>query len=107
MASAGALLQLGVTLTALATWWCLERLVRRLGRSWVEGGRAGAAIGCCAAGKGLILLPAPPPWWGSPACWRSTPWPVSGAFPMPCPRPFTLQHWQRALPLAGPANRRW
>ncbi|WP_404298532.1 ABC transporter permease [Halomonas sp.] len=103
MASAGALLQLGVTLTALATWWGLEGMVRRLGRGWVAGGHRRSGEGALrAAGKTLILLAAGTALIGIAGLainslagfWR---------FPDGLPQTFTLQHWQRALPsLAGP-----
>ncbi|MFQ3787987.1 ABC transporter permease [Halomonas sp. A29] len=103
MASAGALLQLGVTLTALLLWWGLECLVRRLGRRWVEGGqRRGGERALHVAGKTLILLAATIAMVGIVGLainslagfWR---------FPDSLPVTFTLQHWQRALPsLAGP-----
>ncbi|MCI0509567.1 putative thiamine transport system permease protein [Chromohalobacter marismortui] len=39
MASAGAMLQLLLTLTALLIWWTLERLVARVSRGWCRDGR--------------------------------------------------------------------
>ncbi|WP_444999586.1 ABC transporter permease [Halomonas mongoliensis] len=103
MASAGALLQLGVTAAALASWWGLECLVRRLGRGWVTGGqRRGGERALRLAGKALILLAAMTALVGIAGLalhslaglWR---------FPDALPQAFTLQHWQRALPsLGGP-----
>ncbi|MGR4067222.1 ABC transporter permease [Billgrantia sp. C5P2] len=103
MASAGALLQLGVTLMALLLWWGLECLARRLGRCWVEGGqRRRGELALHVAGKTLILLAAITALVGIAGLainslagfWR---------FPDSLPATFTLQHWQRALPsLAGP-----
>lgn len=105
MASAGALLQLGVTLSALASWWCLERLVRRLGRGWVEGGqRRRGDLALRAAGKGLILLAGTTALVGIAGLALNS---LAGfwRFPDALPQAFTLQHWQRALPsLAGPVT---
>ena len=103
MASAGALLQLGVTLAALASWWGLECLVRRLGRGWMAGGqRQRGERRLRIAGKTLILLAAITALVGIAGLalhslagfWR---------FPDGLPQTVTLQHWQRALPsLGGP-----
>ncbi|WP_373182472.1 ABC transporter permease [Halomonas campaniensis] len=105
MASAGALLQLGVTLSALASWWCLERLVRRLGRGWVEGGqRRRGDLVLRAAGKGLILLAGTTALVGIAGLALNS---LAGfwRFPDALPQAVTLQHWQRALPsLAGPVT---
>jgi len=105
MASAGALLQLGVTAAALASWWGLECLVRRLGRGWVTGGQRHAGERALRlAGKGLILLAAVTALVGIAGLaihslagfWR---------FPDALPQAFTWQHWQRALPsLGGPVT---
>ncbi|WP_444985010.1 ABC transporter permease [Halomonas mongoliensis] len=103
MASAGALLQLGVTASALAIWWGLERLVARLGRGWVEGGqRCRGEWPLRLAGKGLILLTTLAACAGIATLALHS---VSGfwRFPEALPHAFTLLHWQRALPsLAGP-----
>ncbi|MFO7649526.1 ABC transporter permease [Halomonas campaniensis] len=105
MASAGALLQLGLTLSALASWWCLERLVRRLGRGWVEGGqRRRGDLVLRAAGKGLILLAGTTALVGIAGLALNS---LAGfwRFPDALPQAVTLQHWQRALPsLAGPVT---
>ncbi|QTF91946.1 ABC transporter permease subunit [Halomonas sp. BM-2019] len=105
MASAGALLQLGVTLTALALWWGLECLVRHLGGRWVEGGqRRGGDSLLRAAGKALILLAGVTALVGIAGLALNS---LSGfwRFPDALPQAFTLQHWQRALPsLAGPVT---
>jgi len=103
MASAGALLQLGVTAAALAIWWGLERLVARLGRGWVEGGqRHRGEWPLRILGKGLILLTTLTAFVGIATLALHS---VSGfwRFPDALPQAFTLLHWQRALPsLASP-----
>ncbi|WP_416137760.1 ABC transporter permease [Halomonas sp. HK25] len=105
MASAAALLQLGVTAAALAIWWGLECLVRRLGRGWLSGGqrRAGDRL-LHVAGKALILLAAATALVGIAGLALNS---VAGfwRFPDALPQAFTLQHWERALPsLAGPVT---
>ncbi|MGC3874727.1 ABC transporter permease [Halomonas sp. GXIMD04776] len=96
MASAGALLQLGVTLAALATWWLIEFLVRRLTRAWLANGRrrnGDALLGSIALGAvsfslllivgsliGLVL-------WSLAAYWP---------FPQALPQPMTLRNWMGA-----------
>ncbi len=103
MASAGALLQLGVTAAALASWWGLERLVACLGRGWVEGGqRHRGEWPLRTLGKGLILLTTLTAFVGIATLALHS---VSGfwRFPDTLPHSFTLLHWQRTLPsLAGP-----
>ncbi|MBD3895702.1 ABC transporter permease subunit [Halomonas sp. ML-15] len=103
MASAGALLQLGVTLAALASWWGLECLVRRLGRGWVAGGqRQRGERRLRIIGKTLILLAAITALVGIAGLALNS---LAGfwRFPDALPQTFTLQHWQRALPsLGGP-----
>ncbi|PAU78133.1 ABC transporter permease [Halomonas salipaludis] len=105
MASAGALLQLGVTLAALASWWGLECLVRRLGRGWVAGGqRQRGERMLRLAGKALILLAAATALVGITGLALNS---LAGVwrFPDGLPQSFTLQHWQRALPaLGGPVT---
>nr|WP_298373206.1 ABC transporter permease subunit [uncultured Halomonas sp.] len=101
MASAGALLQLGVTLAALATWWLIEVLVRRLTRRWLSNGRrhnGDAMLGGIAFGAvllslllilgslvGLML-------WSLAAYWP---------FPEALPQPLTLRNWTRAAASMG------
>ncbi|APX94030.1 ABC transporter permease [Halomonas sp. 1513] len=101
MASAGALLQLGVTLAALASWWGLECLVRRLGHGWVAGGqRRRGERRLRVAGKTLILLAAVTALVGIAGLALNS---LAGfwRFPDGLPQTFTLQHWQRALPALG------
>lgn len=103
MASAAAVLQLGVTLAALISWWLLEQLARRLGQRWLTNGertrgdttvrllgRAGfsvASVAALAAMVGLLLF-------SVAGFWR---------FPELLPQSFTMDHWQRsASMLAGP-----
>ncbi|MCE8051709.1 ABC transporter permease subunit [Halomonas daqingensis] len=103
MASAGAVLQLGVTAAALIAWWCLERLVARLGRHWLaRGGRDSGDLPLRLAGKGLIGLATLTAFAGIAGLalysiagfWR---------FPDALPQGLTAAHWLRALPaLAGP-----
>ncbi|WP_163558710.1 ABC transporter permease subunit [Halomonas sp. NO4] len=101
LASAGAVLQLGVTLAALATWWGLECGVRRLGRRWVEGGqrrcgevplrlagKGALLVATLTAGLGLVGLA----FYSVAGFWR---------FPDALPASLTLTHWTRALPTLG------
>ena len=98
LASAGAVLQLLVTLAALALWWLGERALARLTRGWlVSGSRelaetplravAGAAMGMVAALSvlGLLCLAL----WSLAAAWR---------YPAALPTAWTLQHWMQHLP---------
>lgn len=103
MASAGAVLQLGVTLAALLTWWLGEQCVKRLSHHWlVSGARRRGALVIAAGGRmllatttllaisaigGLVIF-------SVAGFWR---------FPDALPGTFTLDHWQRILPsLATP-----
>ncbi len=99
MASAAAVLQLGVTLAALLTWWLGERLVTRCLRPWLtSGGRrrgevtlrrlgrsglTGASLTACAALAGLVMF-------SFAGFWR---------FPDALPQTWTLDHWQRVAPM--------
>ncbi|GEK48805.1 ABC transporter permease [Bisbaumannia pacifica] len=103
LASAGAILQLGVTAAALLAWWCLERLGAWLMRGWIaRGGRRRGEVPLRLAGRGLILLTTVTAFLGLAGLainslatfWR---------FPEAWPRGLTLQHWLRVLPqLAEP-----
>lgn len=103
MASAAAVLQLGVTLTALSLWWLGERLTARVLRPWLSaGGRqrgervltltgrallTGAGLVALAALAGLVIF-------SVAGFWR---------FPDALPQGFTLDHWQRFTPMLGEA----
>ncbi|MBS9402852.1 ABC transporter permease subunit [Halomonas sp. TRM85114] len=103
MASAGAILQLGVTATALAIWWGLERLVARLMGGWIaRGGRRQGETGLRIAGKLWILLATAIAFVGIGGLAINS---VAGfwRFPDALPGSFTASHWVQALPsLAGP-----
>ncbi|MGO2133658.1 MAG: ABC transporter permease, partial [Halomonas sp.] len=101
LASAGAVLQLGVTLTALLIWWGVECLARRLGRRWVENGRRRSGerwlrmtgrgfviITTLTVGLGLFGLAV----YSVAGFWR---------FPEALPTTPTLRHWQSAIPILG------
>lgn len=101
LASAGAVLQLGVTLAALASWWGLECLVRRLGRRWIEGGqRRRGDVPLRLAGKGALLVATLTAGLGLVGLAGYS---VAGfwRFPDALPTSFTLTHWTRALPTLG------
>jgi len=103
MASAGAILQLGVTATALAIWWGLERLVARLMGAWIaHGGRRQGETGLHVAGKLWILLVTAIAFFAIGGLAIHS---VAGfwRFPDALPGSFTVIHWAQALPsLAGP-----
>lgn len=101
MASAGALLQLAVTLVALLSWWLVERLVRWLAHAWLVSGRrrsgdsllGGIALSAISLALllsvsslvGLIL-------WSLAAYWP---------FPQALPQPLTLRNWMGAVGSLG------
>ncbi|WP_258801632.1 ABC transporter permease [Halomonas sp. DQ26W] len=103
MASAGAVLQLGITAAALVVWWCLERGIACLGRRWVaRGGRQRGEQPLRLAGKGLILFATLTAFVGIGSLALNS---VAGfwRFPDALPQGFTATHWIRALPsLTGP-----
>ncbi|MCC5883170.1 MAG: ABC transporter permease subunit [Halomonas sp.] len=103
VASAGAVLQLGVTASALIAWWCLERLAARLGRRWLDRGERGRSERPLRlAGKGLILLATLTAFVGIAGLALNS---VAGfwRFPDALPQGITAVHWLRALPtLSGP-----
>ncbi|MGP9566624.1 ABC transporter permease [Halomonas sp. AOP5-B2-8] len=98
MASAGAVLQLGVTLAALLTWWLGEQCIRRFSHYWlVNGARKAGSTTIAISGRmllttttllvisaigGLVVF-------SLAGFWR---------FPDAFPGTFTLDHWQRILP---------
>lgn len=101
LASAGALLQLGVTLLALAIWFCLERLagavagglcrrgVRFLCDDWLR--RTGfAAMALCGVTvfAGLFVLGL----WSIAGLWQ---------FPDALPETITARSWARTIPAIG------
>ena len=104
LASAGAILQLGVTLAALGTWWIGERIGGAILRAYGHAGERGrtlrpvravlggvpiAAMVAIAvatfAGLAALLM------WSLAGPWR---------FPDALPSAFTLSGWMRALPRA-------
>lgn len=103
LASAGALLQLGLTLAAMVTWLALEQLgsvlLRRMSGSGVR--KADDRLLCrsaCAAmalSASLVFL----------GLATLLVWSIAGLWPFPAllPDSFTLQPWLRALPQAGTA----
>ncbi|GHD55046.1 ABC transporter permease [Vreelandella hamiltonii] len=103
MASAAAVLQLGVTVLALLLWWLMEQGVRRSSRSWlVNGSRQRGATAVKIAGRGGLTLVtvaalaalAGLALFSVAGFWR---------FPELFPQALTLDHWQRSAPqLAGP-----
>ena len=103
MASAAAVLQLGVTVLALLLWWLMEQGVRRSSRGWlVNGSRQRGATAVKIAGRGGLTLVtvaalaalAGLALFSVAGFWR---------FPELFPQALTLDHWQRSAPqLAGP-----
>lgn len=98
MASAGAVLQLGVTLAALLTWWLGEQAVQRLSQRWlVNGSRLSGSAAIAFGGRALLstvtLL-------AMSALAGLALFSVAGfwRFPDALPGTFTLDHWQRILP---------
>lgn len=93
MASAGALVQLGLSLLAILLWMIGERLAARLGRRWIDSGRRSAAEHLAAAlsGSAMALLAAAMlsglallVLWSVAGPWR---------FPDTFPLSFTLRAW--------------
>lgn len=98
MASAGAVLQLGVTLAALLTWWLGEQAVQRLSQRWlVNGSRLSGSAAIAFGGRALLstitllamIALAGLALFSVAGFWR---------FPDALPGTFTLDHWQRILP---------
>lgn len=106
MASAGALLQLGVTLSALILWWLGEQLITPFGKRWLLNGQRtqGTRVWAVAGRVGLscttfiaLLALVGLALFSIAGFWH---------FPDALPVGFTLDHWQRAfdslaLPLAN------
>ncbi|MDN6321526.1 MAG: ABC transporter permease subunit [Halomonas sp.] len=99
MASAGAVLQLGVTLAALLSWWLLEQLTRTLSRRWLtNGSRQRGEIALRAIGRSALLFSSLTALaalvglglFSLAGFWR---------FPELLPQSFTLDHWQRSGPM--------
>ncbi len=95
-ASAGALLQIAVTLSAIAVWILGERLVARLGAAAVASGRRGTADGAvrfAAAAAMSLAVAAIVLGLAGLAVWSlAGPW----RFPDVLPASFTLEGWHRA-----------
>ncbi|ERS81024.1 ABC transporter permease [Marinobacter sp. EVN1] len=103
LASAGALLQLVVTASALGAWWCLERLVGKAFWAWVGGGnRQTGDRTLQITGRGTMIVATALPVLGLFALALNS---VAGfwRFPASWPLSLTLDHWSGALPdLTGP-----
>lgn len=97
MASAGAVLQLIVTLAAIAIWWGMESAVRILGRRWLENGGRNSLRGISPAGTGLMVLSAGAIFLGLTGLAISS---LAGfwRFPDILPNAFTLRAWERSGP---------
>ncbi|MCQ8782254.1 ABC transporter permease [Mangrovibrevibacter kandeliae] len=104
LASAAALLQLGVTLAAVLLWLGVERVGTRLLRAAIHGGRRGTAdrvvrqvlplpfrLGALALGLGTAMLLV---------------WSFAGYWPFPSLLPsLSMHNWMRAAASAGPPLR--
>ncbi|MEA2118668.1 ABC transporter permease [Halovibrio sp. HP20-50] len=99
MASAAAVLQLGVTLAALLCWWLLEQLTRLLTRNWLtNGSRQRGEIALRMVGRSALLLSSMTALaalvglglFSLAGFWR---------FPELLPQMLTLDHWQRSAPM--------
>lgn len=99
MASAAAVLQLGVTLAALLCWWLLEQLTRLLTQNWLtNGGRQRGEAVLRMVGRSALLLSSLTALaalvglglFSLAGFWR---------FPELLPQMFTLDHWQRSAPM--------
>jgi putative thiamine transport system permease protein len=103
LASAGALLQILVTASALSTWWLLEKLIGRAFNLWVAGGnRQRADRSLWVLGRGTMVVATLLPVLGLFALVINS---VAGFWRFPDSRPMsiTLSHWLQALPdLARP-----
>ncbi len=99
MASAAAVLQLGVTLAALLSWWLLEQLTRLLARNWLtNGSRRQGEIMLRRVGRSALLMSSTTALaalvglglFSVAGFWR---------FPELLPQMLTLDHWQRSGPM--------
>lgn len=99
MASAAAVLQLGVTIAALLCWWLLEQLTRLLARGWLtNGSRQGGEIALRVVGRSALMLSSITALaalvglglFSLAGFWR---------FPELLPQTLTLDHWQRSGPM--------
>lgn len=99
MASAAAVLQLGVTLAALLCWWLLEQLTRLLTRNWlINGSRQRGETALRLIGRSTLLLSSITAvaalvglgLFSLAGFWR---------FPELLPQMLTLDHWQRSGPM--------
>ncbi len=98
VASAGAVLQLGVTVLALVIWRLGEAAVGRLGRAWMVAGDRGHLDRPIAwTGAGMITLATAGAVLGLFGLAINS---LSGfwRFPDAWPQALTLRHWERALP---------
>lgn len=98
VASAGALLQLGVTLSALVAWRLAEAAVALLARPWIVAGRRGRAERAAAVlGAGAMMAAAGAAFVGLAGLALAS---VAGfwRFPDALPSALTLRHWELALP---------
>lgn len=104
-AAAGAVLQLGLVLGALAAWRGAELAAAGFGRAWAFGGGRGRADGACRALGGVVAVLATLPVLLGLA--GLAVWSVAGlwAFPDALPSTITARVWNRAGPtLAGPVG---
>lgn len=107
-AAAAATLLLGMVAASIAAWHGTERLLGRLGRAWLAGGRRGPVAGAAAGGAtavGALLGTAALAAMAALALWS-----VAGQWRWPdaLPGAWTLANWQRqagslALPAATTA----
>jgi putative thiamine transport system permease protein len=104
LASAGAVLQLGLVLVVFATWWLGERGVACLGRMWIRRGSRGQADGPLRYGAaGALSLSFLAAFLGlaSMAVWSIT---GSWRFPDALPTRFSLDPWISNAPRLGEAS---
>ena len=103
LASAGAVLQLGVTLTALVAWIGLERIGAMLVRSSRQAGRRWRRDMALRAAARSVMIASAAIVFGGIAVLAL--WSVSGLwqFPDALPASFSLRSWMQALPrMSGP-----